>query len=406
MKKNPQFNYIDVFDEILTIETQKQNIKERLSESETLRKRFVDTYNIEKLQNLKIEEYVLGLKSSDDPENFNFCLILEYKLVALGNSKGSRADKYGVYFEREQNTYHLTKKYGSTIEDAYRNFKSLIIDLIKNGEEGNLVALINNKISPNVKGKILSLYYPQRYLNIFSYKHLSHFLKNTHLGRAEKINIDPILQREKLLQFKDSHPLMKQWSIEVFTDFLYVTFPIGEEIDKIQSTPLPQFPAFPVPTFRELTFNEINNKKADNHTQIDNPSNPDYIKLAIIKKRIGNAGEDIVMQFEEKRIKPFKLKDKLVQKAKLDSDGYDILSYENDGTPRYVEVKSTTQQEGIIDFYLSDNELQKSKTLTNYWIYMVFEVNTKQPKIWAIQNPFDSELSKFILKPISYHVTL
>lgn len=404
MEENTQvlYNYDEILDRILSVESEKQKIEERLSESETLRKRFVETYTIEKLENLPLEEYVLGLKSSDDPENFNFCLILEYKLVELGNSKGSRADKYGVYYEREQNTYHITQKYGSTVEEAYHNFKNLIIDLIKNGEKGNLTALIDNKISPNVKGKILSLYFPQRYLNIFSYEHLSHFLKNTHLGRAEKINVDPILQREKLLDFKNNHSTMKHWDMVVFTHFLYKTYKLKETT----STDIPQFPANQTPTFRELTFDEINNKKADNHKQSDNLSNPDYIKLAIIKKRIGNAGEDIVMQFEENRTKPFKLKDKLVQKAKSDSDGYDILSFENDGTPRYIEVKSTTNPEGTIDFYLSDNELQKSKTLPNYWIYIVFEVNTENPKIWAIQNPFDSELSKFILKPISYHVTL
>ena len=39
--------------------------------------------------------------------------------------------------------------------------------------------------------------------------------------------------------------------------------------------------------------------------------------------------------------------------------GYDILSYEDDVTPRYIEVKTTEQKNdnGELSFFISQNEL-------------------------------------------------
>ena len=50
-----------------------------------------------------------------------------------------------------------------------------------------------------------------------------------------------------------------------------------------------------------------------------------------------------------------------------DSLGYDILSYEEDGTPRYIEVKTTEHRSdnGELYFFISQNELEKAKTLKN-----------------------------------------
>ena len=75
-----------------------------------------------------------------------------------------------------------------------------------------------------------------------------------------------------------------------------------------------------------------------------------------------------------------------------DSLGYDILSYELDGTPRYIEVKTTKRnRSNSFSFYISHNELEKSKVLKNYWIYQVFFSVGQQPVISLIEDPFNAK---------------
>ena len=66
-----------------------------------------------------------------------------------------------------------------------------------------------------------------------------------------------------------------------------------------------------------------------------------------------------------------------------DSLGCDILSYEQNGTPRYIEVKTTEQKNNNseLSFFISQNELEKAKTLKNYWINQVYFTVDKRPVI-------------------------
>ena len=90
---------------------------------------------------------------------------------------------------------------------------------------------------------------------------------------------------------------------------------------------------------------------------------------------------------------------------KSDSYGYDILSINPDGTNRYIEVKATTGNVGDVDFYYTENEFEKAKEQgKDYYIYIVFEIKSKNPKIWRIQNPF--LVSNAWMKPVQYKVSI
>ncbi|RMC54679.1 DUF3883 domain-containing protein [Lactobacillus sp. ESL0261] len=70
-------------------------------------------------------------------------------------------------------------------------------------------------------------------------------------------------------------------------------------------------------------------------------------------------GERIVYNYEVRNLKKLgNLKVKL-QSEVDNSLGYDILSYEDDVTPRYIEVKTTEQKNdnGELSFFISQNEL-------------------------------------------------
>lgn len=85
-----------------------------------------------------------------------------------------------------------------------------------------------------------------------------------------------------------------------------------------------------------------------------------------------------------------------------DSLGYDILCYDEDGTPRYIEVKITVHRNnnGELSFFISQNELEKEKILKNYWIYQFYFTIDKQPVIKKLEDPFKED--KIKLQPTLY----
>ena len=93
-----------------------------------------------------------------------------------------------------------------------------------------------------------------------------------------------------------------------------------------------------------------------------------------------------------------------------DGAGYDILSFELDGTPKQIEVKSTTalppSPNSSFGFYLSANEYEQARKLANFYLYIVFDVKSEKPKIWRIKNPASLEPKRLTLKPSAYFATL
>ncbi|GMQ55828.1 hypothetical protein AN1V17_02200 [Vallitalea sediminicola] len=76
--------------------------------------------------------------------------------------------------------------------------------------------------------------------------------------------------------------------------------------------------------------------------------NVDYVKLNADKKRIGNLGEAIVLNYEKQRLKSeglHKLAEKIEHSAVVKGDGlgYDIKSYSSDGKPLFIEVKKQSK---------------------------------------------------------------
>ena len=95
-----------------------------------------------------------------------------------------------------------------------------------------------------------------------------------------------------------------------------------------------------------------------------------------------------------------------VKKIKHDYKGYDINSFEIDGTPRQIEVKTTRSREGSTQFFLSVNEFNKSQELENYYLYIVFDILSKQPKIWPLPNPFSPQNDSIVKTPVSFRVNI
>ncbi len=112
-------------------------------------------------------------------------------------------------------------------------------------------------------------------------------------------------------------------------------------------------------------------------------------------RALGAAGEEFVVQVERKRLASNPDLAKRVRwesKERGDGLGYDVLSFEEDGCERFIEVKTT--RGGIeTPFYISSAEIAAAKELgAAYRLYRVFGFGNA-PRIYEIAAPLEDTLA-------------
>lgn len=200
---------------------------------EEKRKEFVGYFTREKIASMTLDEYVFGKQIKDN----NFCYGLEITLQMLGRINGAASSqKFGVYYKKEKGDYYNTNKFGDNYIDAFENVKKSILDLLDAGEKEDYDRIISNPLAPIVKGKILSVYFPETYLNIFAFDHLNYYLKAFDLATDRLLKANELYKKKVLLEFKNSDPTMKSWSVNMFAVFLWKYFPKAPESEPTKRT--------------------------------------------------------------------------------------------------------------------------------------------------------------------------
>lgn len=398
-------NYTELQDAIARYSVE-DNLKER-KPLYAVRNKFVKDFSRARIERMAIDEYVIGKSRKD-----TFCYIIEQGLDKLGKILGTTASKkFGIYYNKGEGKYIFLPKYGKTDKEAFGNIKQAILDLLDAGEMRDIKALESNILSPMFKGKILSVYFPDDYLNIFSDKHLIHYLKVFNLDTVDLIQEDPIRKRGALIGFKNSIPEMRPWSPDIFGKFLYTNYPPKTKDEKHKRIEQDdEFPTTDSFSYVDLDIDPMAKSAPFKKKGITPKVN--YEREARKYRMYGDRGEKIVMMAEIKRVEEelhisTKQAAKMVAQMSMKSDsyGYDILSVNPDGSSRYIEVKATTGKVGDVEFYYTENELEKAKDYgKDYFIYIVFEIKSKNPKIWVIQNPFLADEVK--MKPVQYKVSI
>lgn len=107
------------------------------------------------------------------------------------------------------------------------------------------------------------------------------------------------------------------------------------------------------------------------------PNRIDYLSLEASNAQLGELGEQFVINLEKARLTALgkqALADRVEQVSSTvgPSAGFDILSFEVDGSDRYIEAK-TTKYAKQTPFYVTPNELRFSeKNAERYHLYRVF----------------------------------
>lgn len=236
---------------------------------------------------------------------------------------------------------------------------------------------------------------PARTRASIEYKHCNISAVLVELGVPPLVGYKPLFNYQQLL-------------IAVVSDALAKDSRLDEaalrQVETPAETPLlDSFDGFvvPVPSVRRAPAAE-RERVADRPTVIR-----DYLERETRNRSLGEAGENLVMEFEARRLHQSgetTLADRIehASKTKGDGAGFDILSFEPGGRERFIEVK-TTAYIAETPFYVSRNELSFStEQADQFHLYRLFDFRS-QPRMFMLQGKLDSNCT---LDPVSYRAEL
>lgn len=155
--------------------------------------------------------------------------------------------------------------------------------------------------------------------------------------------------------------------------------------------------------FEISPVNKTSNKRSLITISANRDGHIDWDKENKIQRIKGRRAEELVMDFERQRLLKAGqegLAAKVEDYSTKYSKGFDVLSWNEDGTERNIEVKSSSSN----GFIITRNELNKSENNLNYWIYIVNEKGNAV-QIKQIKSPALRDESQFRLEPKDYYVS-
>ncbi len=178
---------------------------------------------------------------------------------------------------------------------------------------------------------------------------------------------------------------------EVVEDRLLGDAQLENTTEKVVETPIKENPAI-----EDVLSILVDPPKMDRKTRVwnDRPALPrkpikrNFLEIEARNRSLGDAGEKLVVEFEIKRLwhagkKNLANRVEHVASTKGDDLGYDVLSFEESGRERLIEVK-TTQFGAVTPFFASRNEVNVSEShREEYQLYRLYNF-VKQPKMFAL----------------------
>jgi hypothetical protein len=316
---------------------------------------FLRAFPLKSLSAIELDDYVIGLQRP------TFCTYVEVKTRPWANIQGATASKFGVYFGKikgeSKQAYRFTKRFGNSCSEAFESVRSALLELVSLGRAKTLdfEAIDANPLSQMFKAKILSLYFPNRFLNVCSSEHLCILAEHFNF-----IEDRPVSEYQHLLtQVKESNAITVTWSNPKFMAFLYRNY---IRVD----TPASDVVAKPRKKgHRKVNFDEVLAQRG----------------------LIGKAAEEFALDWEHERLEGIGLGHmvgKIDDRRDRPSYGYDFQSHSSSTQERYIEVKSIRKlPKGLgYRFFLSENECSVSRSddhFEHYYFYMVFFDSDSKP---------------------------
>jgi|SRR4051794_39686606 hypothetical protein len=124
-------------------------------------------------------------------------------------------------------------------------------------------------------------------------------------------------------------------------------------------------------------------------------------------RKLGKQGEELVFMHEQQRLRladrtDFARKVEWISEVRGDGAGYDIRSFDLDGTERLIEVK-TTNGPARTPFFISENERAFSAERADVFRLLRLYSFIEKPSAFELRPPLAERL---VLNPTSYRATL
>jgi hypothetical protein len=305
---------------------------------------FLRAFPIRRLERLTLDDYVIGKGTP------TFCAYVEAKTKPWANILGATAIKFGIYFGKTKSDatmrYRFVKRF-KTKEQAFTTVKTELLELIETGRSQRFPDVDDNPLSQMFKAKILSLYFPDKYLNVCSKDHIQALASE--FGISDNAFVSE--QQHLLLEEKLKNRITKDWSNPKFMTFLYNTY-IRDPGERMH-----------LKTFRKKKHPKIN---------VD--------EMLEDRKKIGEMSEDFALKWEKERLfgAGHKSLIRLIEDRRdTPACGYDFLSHTEPGRERFIEVKSAGRNRAGAGYRFFLSETQHETSLTSdvqdhYYFYLVF----------------------------------
>ena len=372
---------------------------EKIKKDLEAREYFVNKFTLTNIINMTLDEFVIGKAEIDDKGRETFCYLLERSMQNLGQMLGAFVSKFGVWYAKEEGMYKYTQKYGSNLEEAFEKLKQEISFLLVNAYNNNYEEINKCEIANIFKGKILSTYFPEKYLCIFDEEDVDKFLNLLGI-QYDMYIVDSIEKKKLLLQaYKENNELLKEYSDYYFLRFLYKTFKGDLEEKHTVSGEIDYNIEFV--DFEYVKKHET--AKRNNYRSRET----DYEKINRNKKDVGNRGENAILRYEINKLKRIGLNDlaEQVDLCENDAVGYDIVSFDEHGNEIHIEVKTNSTSKNCLDFYLTSNELEKLMEDEKYYIYYLYNIKNK-PKCHIINKDKILSRKDEFFEPVIYKINI
>lgn len=181
----------------------------RLNKAEQVHQELLEKFPREKLKAMALEEYALGRTKRD-----SFCWWLEYNTSELGGIKGGSANKHIIYFSKKHQEWRFPDQF-DTVEQAWLALRDDIVELIGAYDYVEPDTLSEDNLLQNanmLKGKILFVYHPEKFIPFYNKEHLHAVLKALNVPETQWKGKDTVecnlLARKHL---NDQEPF-REWS--------------------------------------------------------------------------------------------------------------------------------------------------------------------------------------------------
>ena len=203
----------------------------------------------------------------------------------------------------------------------------------------------------------------------------NHSLVQTGIGNRIELS----RSAEETNYYVDNASKALEGGLRNYEDFLFTALNLNSITSEPSLTPLGL-------EYREVFLRPVENSVVKQAPGARAVREIDYEALQAAQARAGAKAEKFVLASERRTLQSLDrddLADKVTQVSLVNNGlGYDIVSFDADGSEFHIEVKSVSRVSGNCSIFISENEVRVAKSTPQWRLYIVMGNGTSKPYIW------------------------